>query len=302
MHSDPVIYTDFQATAELRRQARQSPDKALETVARQFEALFVQMMLGSMREASLGSGLFDSDQSKLYQEMYDKQLANALSAQGHGIGIAEMLVRQLRQQVASVPPGSEPAYAVPERRADTFALAEAPTATAEPPFATPEEFVQRLWPEAERAARQIGAAPEALLAQAALETGWGKAVIRRPGGTSSHNLFNIKADRRWEGDRVAKQTLEYRDGVALQERAEFRAYGSFAESFDDYVRFLSSNPRYRTALEQVDDTEAFLHGLQRAGYATDPRYAEKVTEIMQRGTFARTVSALKVPGEKTLIG
>ena len=137
-----------------------------------------------------------------------------------------------------------------------------------------------LAPYAEKAAERLGVDAKALLAQAALETGWGKAVICHPDGTSSNNLFNIKADGRWDGERVAKQTLEYRQGVAAKEMAQFRSYSSLEESFNDYADFLTGSPRYADALKQGGDSAAYVEALQEAGYATDPAYAEKIKRIM----------------------
>ena len=125
-------------------------------------------------------------------------------------------------------------------------------------------------------------------------------MIRHPDGNSSHNLFNIKADRRWDGESVAKSTLEYRDGVAAKEVARFRAYESFEASFDDYVNFLQSNPRYAEALRRTDDPKQFVRALQDAGYATDPAYARKIGNILDRGVVADAAATLKSPGEGTL--
>lgn len=305
------IYTEFQGLEELRGQAREQSPEALEKAAKQFEAVFLQMMLKSMREASTGSGLFDNDQSRMYREMYDKQVALSMSEGEQGIGLSDMLVRQLRgvvPQAGAAQDTGPNSYPAPERRAferapeapqaaDPAPASDAPTDSGgQTAFKSPEEFVEQLWPHAERAARRLGADPRALLAQAALETGWGKAVIRHPNGDSSHNLFNIKADSRWDGERVVKRTLEYRDGVAVQEKAPFRAYGSYTESFEDYVRFLQDNPRYESALQHADDPRAFVRELQDAGYATDPEYARKIEGILERDV----VAALKVRGDGTL--
>jgi flagellar protein FlgJ len=243
-----------------------------------------------MRETEVEDELMGSDQTRFYQEMYDKQLASQLSGNGSGLGLAEIMVRQLQGGMASpAEEGDAPGLTMPERQPFTVRRQQ-PAGTApsdgEPRFESPEAFVKALWPQAQKAAAQLGVAPQALLAQAALETGWGKAVIRHPDGTSSHNLFNIKADGRWDGEQVTKQTLEYRDGVAQRESAQFRSYGSYTESFEDYVDFLHSNPRYRAALEQAHDPKAFIDALQEAGYATDPDYARKINEIIDRDTLA----------------
>lgn len=289
------VYTDFQGVAALRREAGENSPQALEKVARQFEAMFMQMMLKSMRDAGIEEGgLFDNDQTRLYQDMYDKQLSLSLSESGNGIGLAEAMVRQLR---ASVPQlgesgqGMETSMAVPQRGSGSFSLqqpeAVSPLENEPARFESPEQFVAHLWPHAKQAGEKLGVDPRAIMAQAALETGWGKAVISRPDGSSSYNLFNIKADHRWDGECVGKLTLEYRDGVAAKEQASFRAYGSWAESFDDYAAFLSENGRYRDALQAGSDGNAFAERLQDAGYATDPAYASKIKRILNNEIVAK---------------
>ena len=289
------VYTDFSGLAALRARAREDQDAALDDVARQFESLFLQMALKSMRDASFGGGMLDSQQSEFYREMYDKQLTMDLAG-GQGIGLADVIKRQLggaiSPQHATLTPEDylgTPIVA-PVRRASDVATAQATAADGADAVAPaadrialdgdPERFLQQLWPAADKAAQRLGLAPEALLAQAALETGWGRHVIRHPDGGSSHNLFGIKADSRWDGERVDTSTLEYRDGVALRTRADFRAYASFEQSFEDYVDFVQRNPRYRDALRRTADPAAYFDALQDAGYATDPRYADKIRRIL----------------------
>lgn len=305
MDTSAAVYTDFQGLTALKAGAREQSPEALRAVAKQFEALFMQMMLKSMREAGEGDPLFDGEQTELYRDMYDKQLALDLSEKG--MGLADVLVRQLQTQ-GQGKTDTASGLTLPQRLGTTFQRIEAQAMNAAPPRSSgaaapvtaaqvtesPEAFIRQLWPLAEKAAARIGASPEALLAQAALETGWGKAVIQRPDGSSSHNLFNIKADRRWDGESVAKPTLEYRDGVAAREVGRFRAYDSFAASFDDYVNFLQSNPRYAEALRQADDPKAFVRSLQDAGYATDPAYARKIGNILDRGMLAAVGEQIKV--------
>ncbi len=174
---------------------------------------------------------------------------------------------------------------------DAFKAAD-DAASAAKTFSSPAEFVKKLYPLAEHAAEQIGVDPKALLAQAALETGWGKHVIRS-GDDSSYNLFGIKADRRWAGERQAVQTLEYRDGVAEKVRDAFRSYQSYAESFMDYARFLQENPRYEQALSAASDPSAYFDALQEAGYATDPQYSRKIQRILGGDTLNSALEALK---------
>ena len=148
-------------------------------------------------------------------------------------------------------------------------------------FDSPEQFVQSLKPYADKAAKALGIDSSILIAQAALETGWGKKVINNSLG-SSNNLFNIKADNSWKGDKVATQTLEFHDNVPVKEKAAFRSYDSYEESFNDFVRFLNQNPRYQTTLSQNNNSESFIRGIHKAGYATDPNYADKVLQVKQR--------------------
>lgn len=304
MNAQATVYTDFQGLSALKLDARKESPEALRAAAKQFEALFLQMMLKSMREASEGDPLFDGDHSDLYRDMYDKQLSLEMSERG--VGLADQLVRQLQQQAGEqVAPMQlvspvRPTLPSAPNVATAADSVRVPAVDADKISASPKDFVAQLMPLAEKAAARIGVAPEALLAQAALETGWGKSVIRRHDGGSSHNLFNIKADGRWDGERVGKNTLEYRNGVAAKEQAQFRAYGSFAESFDDYVNFLQANPRYDEALRQTDNPKAFARALQDAGYATDPAYASKIEQILDRDTIREVALNLKNTTGRTL--
>lgn len=275
------VYHDFQGLHAMRAQAREDQGAALEQVSRQFESLFIQMMLKSMRSASFGGGLLDSKQSEFYRDMYDQQLSVKLG-EGQGLGLAEMMQRQLGGE----PLADAQGRSMEDYRADPV-LRAMPVGKADPletealDFSgEPKDFIEALWPEASAAAERLGLPAEALIAQAALETGWGKHVMRAGPGDSSHNLFGIKADRRWDGDQVNVSTLEYRDGVALKTRAAFRSYGSFADSFDDYVKFVADNPRYAAAVAASDDPKTYFRELQQAGYATDPAYADKIARIL----------------------
>ncbi len=295
MRDRPFLYSDFRQLADLRLKARQDRQAALKQTAKQFEALFVQMVLKQMRQTTPGDPLMGGERSRFYRDLYDRQLALHLAERG-GIGIAEMIVRQLsRPQPATVTGRELSDYRrqpVPDSLTGTKAEAAAKTAGTAPGrpappsrFENPAQFLQALLPEARRAAAKIGVDPKLLLAQAALETGWGKKIIHHADGRSSHNLFNIKAGRSWKGDRVQVDTLEYRDGVAVKKRAQFRAYRDYRESFEDYLALLRS-PRYAEALRQAGDPERYLHALQRAGYATDPHYADKILAIYRRQTVA----------------
>lgn len=303
------VYTDFAGLGALKAKARKDRESALDEVARQFESLFTQMMLRSMRDASFGGGLGEGKNTAFYRDMYDQQLAVEMSRQ-RGLGLAEVIKRQLGGTVPGAAQGrdlasyrSQPIVATPrggtpDEPVATDSLGGAGSARADKvPAAldgTPEGFVATLLPAAQRAARELGLPPEALLAQAALETGWGRHVMQGPDGGSSHNLFGIKADSRWQGERVTVTTLEYKDGVALKTRADFRAYDSWQASFDDYVRFVQDNPRYAEALRSTADSGRYFDELQRAGYATDPAYAHKIRRIL--GSEPLRSAALETSG------
>jgi flagellar protein FlgJ len=291
------VYTDFSGLAALKARAREDQEATLDQVSRQFESLFLQMMLKSMRKASFGGGLMDSKQSEFYRDMYDQQISLHLSEQ-QGIGLAEQLKRQLGGAIAPTHEGLDPKdYLGMRIVADTVNSSGAQKAPGVPQIdavddriqldGSPDTFLDKLWPVAEQAAAKLDLAPEALLAQAALETGWGRHVMRHRDGDSSHNLFGIKADKSWQGESVRVDTLEYRDGVALNTRASFRAYGSFDESFRDYVEFVQRNPRYREALQKTADPGEYFDALQDAGYATDPAYAVKIQRILGGETMQR---------------
>jgi flagellar protein FlgJ len=311
---------DFSGLNELRRSATvdQKDQETLEQVAGQFESLFVGMMLKGMRQASLGEGIFDSSQSDMYRDMSDQQLAMDLSAKG-GLGLREVIMRQLGGQIESKVSANSDVQAygmdtVPVRSAlqsidnpalfqkimqakpeakihatDMKASAQQTAIT----FDSPESFVQKLLPMAKQAAQRIGVSPEVILSQAALETGWGQHVIKQADGKSSHNLFNIKADSRWQGEHATTGTVEYRDGVAVKEQAQFRSYDNYQDSFNDYVDFLQTQPRYQNALKQTHDPEQFIEGLHKAGYATDPGYADKIKKIMNSSTLAQISQQLQ---------
>tara|TARA_R110000851_G_scaffold19178_1_gene59343 strand:- start:4071 stop:5042 length:972 start_codon:yes stop_codon:yes gene_type:complete len=300
---------DFHGLNQLRESAIKPGNEAsaLRQVAAQFEALFTTMMLKSMREASLAEGIFDSNHSKTYREMADQQLAMDLSQRG-GLGLQDVIVRQLGGQTninANMPlPGQtfsidtvtirqdlrRAVKEIHENSQDTDSkeiLSGTEHKNFPQRFKTPEEFVNHLWPLAQQAADKMGTTPEVILSQAALETGWGRYVLKDGEGQSSFNLFNIKADSRWDGEYVAKNALEYRDGKPIAEHSRFRSYDDYAQSFEDYVSFIQSQPRYREALKHVGDPETFVEKLHEAGYATDPQYADKIKRIMNGDTLAQ---------------
>lgn len=302
-----ATYTDFQGLNKLKAAAREQTPAAKVEAAKQFEALFIQMMLKSMREATPHDSLFGSSQERLYQGLYDHQLALNM-AQGQGMGLRTMIEKALGV-TAGGSTAAVSAVVSPQSAAAT-AAAQAPTAqagaaqsqggSADWPPATPQAFVDAVLPYARAAAEKIGVTPAVLVAQAALETGWGKHVPAAADGASSNNLFGIKAGKDWSGARVSVPTVEYRDGVATRERASFRAYGSIAASFDDYAKLISQHPRYQQALAKAGDPAAYLAGLQKAGYATDPAYAAKIGELLGRNEFLAQASGVKNSGDASL--
>ena len=279
--NSPDVYTDFSSLTALRKDARKDPQATLRKVAHQFESLYIKMMLKSMRQASLGDPIFDSDNSKMYRDMFDNQLAMDMSDHG-GIGLADMLVRQLQRYVPGDHAHKEGMTRVPAIRGTATPLQAVQEEKLPARFTSQSQFIEKIWPLAEQAAKELNVPPQAVMAQAALESGWGQHVNQNGQGVSSHNLFNIKADASWKGPKVVVDTLEFEHGVAKRQKAAFRAYSSYADCFRDYVNFLKTNPRYREALTESDSAEAFAHNLHQAGYATDPAYASKLIDIMQR--------------------
>ncbi|WP_415882397.1 flagellar assembly peptidoglycan hydrolase FlgJ [Neptuniibacter sp. QD34_54] len=338
--SNAQLYSDLAELQKLKAHAKTNSDEGLRQAAQQFEQLFVNMLLKSMRDANAAFGednFMNSSQTKLYQSMFDNQIAMELSGSSKGIGLTDVLVRQLggkvdsqsrpdikpldlesRQldqafdQAASIAAsallakaeGQEnpPGITLTEEQKNTVkevfeqqlnAAAKVVNEALPDRFESPEQFVEKLMPLAEKVAGELGVDPRVLLAQAALETGWGKFMVRSPDGSNSNNLFNIKADRRWDGDSAQVSTLEYRDGVAQREKAFFRSYDSYEDSFRDYVSFLQNSPRYKMALESAGDPYDYVRQLQDAGYATDPEYANKIRNIFDGELLASRSSSTK---------
>lgn len=261
-------YTDLSSLNSIKQVGREDSAAGLKQVAQQFEALFVNMMLKTMRDSNkvfAQGNILQSNEMEFYQQNFDNQISLHL-AQGKGLGLAEVLHRQLMQQ-----------YQVRASARQEQDMSHAPK--SEKAFDSPAEFVKQLYPAARKAASKLGVKAELLLAQSALETGWGSS-IPRDGQGGSNNLFGIKADRNWSGPVTSNRTLEYSGGVARQQQAKFRRYESYQASFDDYVKFLESNPRYKKALHSTADSQQFVNELQAAGYATDPDYGRKINGVL----------------------
>ncbi|MDH5693479.1 MAG: flagellar assembly peptidoglycan hydrolase FlgJ [Gammaproteobacteria bacterium] len=313
-------YFDLQRLDSLRSGARANSPEAVRKVAKEFESIFLKMMLKSMRDASLGDPLLESDGTKFYQSMFDDQIAVELSKTGT-FGLADMLVQQMSPAqgqnrvtddmgaksidwaTVTVPVNATAAAVekAMESYQKTLALkgntqkhesGVVDTTVMSPMagFSSAQEFAAKLWPMAQQASEKLGITADVLIAQAALETGWGRYISRKPDGSLSHNLFNIKADSRWDGAKAWKETNEFRNGRAAAEVASFRAYDSYQQSFDDYVDFIKQSPRYSRALNHSGDGTRYINELQVAGYATDPQYAKKIQNIMQRETIVLTGS------------
>lgn len=268
---------DTQSLEQLRTQARQSPDQALKAAAQQFESVFLNMMLKSMREATPQDGLFDSEQTKMFTGMLDQQLAQSM-ASGRGVGLADIMVQQLSRNMAA--PAASPSASL----APAALPPAAPRGVSALPSAYSEnaqqDFVNRMLPYATQASRTTGVPTQLMLGQAALESGWGRREIRMADGSSSHNLFGIKATAGWNGKVAEVMTTEYRDGVAYKQVERFRAYASYAEAFQDHARLISGNPRYAEVMQQAGNPSGMASAIQRAGYATDPNYADKLARVM----------------------
>jgi flagellar protein FlgJ len=268
----------------LNRDSGPASESALHAVAKQFETLLAQQMLSSMRNVSFGDDGLGAHGGH-YREMLDQQMAKALT-QGKGLGVADQLVAQMRAAglIQATPTAADKpdmtALQLPSRGSMAARRpVEAPTAPAAPVGNVGEGvaarisgFVERVMPYARAAAEALGVPVRAVVAHAALESGWGR---HAPGD----NFFGIKADARWNGAQAVRATQEFEGGRMVDARERFRSYEGASQAFDDYARFLQQNPRYREALARGEDGPAFLRGIAEAGYATDPDYADKLRRI-----------------------
>jgi flagellar protein FlgJ len=231
-----------------------------------------------MRQSTMPSGLLDNDGSKLGTEMLDSQLTTQMS--GLPGGLADMIARQLERQMGvpagnTVSPGAAAATAIRAGVTDSSQVQQVQKA-----MSTAQSFVQQMQPAARQAEAETGIPAGFLIAQAAHETGWGKHEIRHADGSSSHNLFGIKAGKDWSGKVAEITTTEYVNGHAQKVKAKFRAYDSYQEAFADYAKLMKDNPRYERVIANAGNAKSFAYGLQRAGYATDPGYADKLSRVI----------------------
>jgi len=313
-NANSAVFGDFAGLEKLKAGARAHDPAAVRQVAQQFEALFARMMIKSMRDAIGKDPIFGSDQAQTYQGMFDDQLSLELT-KGKGLGLADMMVKQLTRGTgtAAAAAGGRTAGATSTGTAGTRITGAATrsgpaigkTPAGGPTPATPTQraaFISQVWPQATQAAQQLGVHPLGLVAQAALESNWGQSMPKSASGAPSNNLFGIKAGSSWSGPAVSSHTVEYSGGAARETSARFRAYASTGESFQDYVALLRTNPRFSAAVGSAGaGVGAFAGALQRAGYATDPDYAHKVTATasevvatLARGLTASTSTPLKL--------
>ncbi|UXY09264.1 flagellar assembly peptidoglycan hydrolase FlgJ [Kosakonia sp. ML.JS2a] len=292
---------DAQSLNELKSKAGQDPQANLRPVARQVEGMFVQMMLKSMREALPKDGIFSSDSTRLYTSMYDQQIAQQMTA-GKGLGLADMMVKQMTGDQSPVDPADQmqqvpmkfPLETVTSYQNQALtqlvrkAMPKAPDDSDEPLTGDSKDFLAQLSLPARLASQQSGIPHHLILAQAALESGWGQRQIPRENGEPSFNIFGVKATPNWKGPTTEITTTEYENGEAVKVKAKFRVYSSYLEALSDYVGMLTRNKRY-AAVTNAATAEQGAQALQNAGYATDPNYARKLTSMIQQ---------LKSMGEK----
>lgn len=293
--SDRLAF-DGKDIGKLQQAAKQNSPDAIKASAKQFEALFMNMIMKSMREASPQDGLMDNSETKTYTAMLDQKISENLAKRG--VGLADVLFRQLSATAATPPAGPMDASTLDPASRPQMKLKNSLSLDTSKPPAIPamtvpvrqsfpaqpahvKAFQDRLSAHAEEASRATGIPAKFMLGQAALETGWGKKEIIASDGSASHNVFGIKATSAWAGRVVEARTTEYVNGVAHSRIEKFRAYDSYADAFKDYAGMIKNNPRYQQVVASGGDAVGFAQGLQKAGYATDPNYAAKLTSIIK---------------------
>ncbi|WP_374562180.1 flagellar assembly peptidoglycan hydrolase FlgJ [Ideonella sp.] len=267
-------YGDARGIESLKVAASKDPKAAVREAAKQFESLFMQQLLKNMRESAQSTGMLENEATKMGSEMLDTQWAGKLS--GLPGGLSDVIARQLERQMGMNPgpiPKAESANRTPVNPLK-------PNAEVKVPQQAALGFVQQHQTAAASAEAASGIPASFMIAQAAHETGWGRKEIRHADGSSAHNLFGIKAGANWTGPTADVMTTEYTNGVARKVVQKFRAYSSYAESFADYANLMKTNPRYEQVLASRGNAHGFAQGLQRAGYATDPAYAEKLSKVI----------------------
>ncbi|MBK7615175.1 MAG: flagellar assembly peptidoglycan hydrolase FlgJ [Burkholderiales bacterium] len=272
--SSSTGFGDANAVASLRHKAATDPKGAVREAAKQFESLFMQQLLKTMRENSTSEDPFGNEGSKLGTELLDAQWSTKMAGQPGSL--SDIIAKQLERNMGLTPgpiPKTDGANApVVDPRAEPRKIGIPQQAAA--------DFVQRNQAAAKAAEAATGIPAEFMVSQAALETGWGKKEIRNADGSSAHNLFGIKAGASWKGATTDVVTTEYSHGVARKVVQKFRSYASAAESFADYAKLMKDSPRYAGVVNAGADAKGFAKGLQKAGYATDPAYADKLSRVI----------------------
>ncbi|WP_334107110.1 flagellar assembly peptidoglycan hydrolase FlgJ [Methylobacillus sp.] len=278
------IAADANSLNNLKYASRDNSPESIKQAAIQFEALMVNMMLKSMRDATPKESMFDSEQSRTFLSMLDQQLSQQIASRG--TGLADMLARQLQGKLDSVTPETLDSLTSANNFAPTQRSmpANASASMAASNQAIPQnsrEFVQQMQQHAEAASQDSGIPAHLMLGQAALETGWGKRQITGTDGTPSHNLFGIKAGPNWKGQTVEALTTEYINGAPQKRIEKFRAYDSYADSFRDFANLMQNNPRYGNVMNNTHNAAGYAQAMQDAGYATDPSYASKLRRVIE---------------------
>jgi len=277
--SNSPLGGDARALAGLRNSASSDPKAAVKEAAKQFEGIFMQQLMKSMRDASMSSGMLDNAGTKMGTEMLDQQFATQMT--GLPGGLSDMIARQLERQLG------EPLANIAADAAKAAATAKPAEKTAAAPLGSNLQGKERqigflkLHDSAAKAAEAATGIPaNFMVAQAAHESGWGRHEIKNSDGSTSFNVFGIKATSSWKGPTTEVTTTEVINGEARKVKAKFRAYGSYEEAFTDYARMMKNNPRYAKVVESGASAQGFAQGLQKAGYATDPEYAAKLTRMI----------------------
>ena len=275
-----ALAVDVRSLNQLKFEAGQNSAQAARETAKQFESLFMREMIKSMREATMKSGLLDSAQGDLGTDMLDQQLSVQMSGQPGGL--SEAIARQLSRQMGGadanlVAPSTLSLSNVLPARSSAASSASSVASTSGPGPKGRDDFVQHHSAAAERVAQASGIPASFMIGQAGHETGWGKSEIKGSDGSNSFNLFGIKAGKGWTGKTADITTTEYINGTAQKVTAKFRAYDSYEDSFKDYARLINNSPRYEQARAKTDSAVAYATELQKAGYATDPEYARKLS-------------------------
>ena len=279
--SNPSAAADNRGIDALRASAARDPKGAIKAAAKQFEALFMQELMKSMRAATLSSGMLDNAGTQMGTEMLDTQFAQKMT--GLPGGLSEAIAKQLERQMGGTADAAAATAAATATAKTPAGMATAPSRGAEAltDVTTRQAQFVRSHTEAARSAEaQTGIPASYMVAQAAHESGWGKREILNADGSSSHNLFGIKAGAGWKGATADVTTTEYVNGEPRKGVAKFRAYASYAESFNDYAKLMKESPRYGQVVANAGSAKEFSEGLQRAGYATDPAYADKLTRVI----------------------